>query len=66
MLKRTGLSRGHVWFLVREGRFPEPVHVTERVRAWREDEVSAWIAERLQAHEARLAARQPTEQHVAA
>lgn len=64
VVKRTGLSRTHVWYLVREGRFPEPVELTERARGWREDEVEAWKADRLKAHAERLAKRE--ENHAAA
>lgn len=56
VVKRTGLSRTHVWYLVREGRFPEPVELTERARGWLESDVEAWKAERIKRHKARLTA----------
>jgi predicted DNA-binding transcriptional regulator AlpA len=28
------------------GRFPKPIHLSERVIAWRESEIEAWVAAR--------------------
>lgn len=32
-----------LWRWVREGRFPKPVRITNRVTAWRAEDVRAWI-----------------------
>jgi prophage regulatory protein len=45
--QRTGLSRSTIWRLERSGSFPKRVKVSVNVVAWREDEVSEWIASRL-------------------
>ena len=44
--KKIGCSRPHVYRLIHTGGFPRPVHVSKRARAWRSDEVDAWIEAR--------------------
>ena len=46
---RTCLSRSTIYAYVRDGRFPQPVTISERCVAWVEAEVEAWIAERIAA-----------------
>lgn len=46
---RTGLSRSHLYRLVREKQFPAPLPLVGRTRAWTESDVSNWIAERIAA-----------------
>jgi len=46
---RTGLSRSTLYAYMREGRFPQPVAISERCVAWIEGEIDAWIAERITA-----------------
>jgi prophage regulatory protein len=41
----TGLSRTVRWRLSRAGKFPKPLPVTERIKAWRLSEVLAWVEE---------------------
>ena len=36
-------SQASIWRKVREGRFPKPIKLSERVTAWRVEEVRAWI-----------------------
>ncbi len=43
----TGLSKSSLYRMIAEGRFPAPVRLSERARAWAESEVLAWIAERV-------------------
>jgi predicted DNA-binding transcriptional regulator AlpA len=43
---RLPLSAGSIWRMVREGRFPQPVRLSENVTAWRMDDVERWEAER--------------------
>ena len=47
VLEQTGLSRSEIYRQVADGRFPKPVPISERLRAWHEREVQAWIAERV-------------------
>jgi prophage regulatory protein len=46
--QRTGLSRSTIWRMERNGSFPKRVKVSVNVVAWREDEVAAWIATKIQ------------------
>lgn len=47
VLKKTGASRGFVAANVRAGRFPPPLKLGPRKRAWVEAEITAWLAERV-------------------
>jgi len=42
----TTLSKPAIYKMARAGSFPRPVSVTERLSAWRESDVFAWIASR--------------------
>lgn len=53
--ERIGLSRSELYRLISLGRFPRPVPLGERVRAWDADEIEAWIAERIAARDAEAA-----------
>jgi prophage regulatory protein len=46
---RTCLSRSTIYAYMREGRFPQPVSISERCVAWIESEIDAWIADRIAA-----------------
>jgi predicted DNA-binding transcriptional regulator AlpA len=41
-------SAATLWRLVRSGEFPAPVKLSERVTAWRVEDVRAWMASRYQ------------------
>jgi prophage regulatory protein len=43
---RTGLSRTTRWRLIRDGKFPKPVKLTEHAIGWRESVIEAWLASR--------------------
>jgi prophage regulatory protein len=45
VLAVTGLSKSSLYRAVREGRFPRPVELGERLRGWRASEVYQWIAD---------------------
>lgn len=40
--KITGLSKGGIYKLIREAKFPPPVKLTERSSGWPEDLVRQW------------------------
>lgn len=50
--RRTGLARSSIYDLIRAGRFPAPVRLTESTVAWVEQEVDDFIAERIAARSA--------------
>jgi prophage regulatory protein len=47
VLELTGLSRSELYRQVKDSRFPRPVALSERMRAWRGREVQAWISHRI-------------------
>ena len=46
VVERTGLSKTHIYRLMQRGQFPAPARLSERVVAWDEDAVCAWLNER--------------------
>ena len=48
VLTLIGLKRAAFYALVRAGKFPTPVHLTSRARAWRGRDVLEWIESRQQ------------------
>jgi len=53
--ERVGLSRSELYRLISLQRFPRPVPLGQRVRAWDSDEIEAWIQARIDARETRAA-----------
>lgn len=43
----TGLHRAHIYALMKQGEFPQAVPLAGRAVAWIEDEVAAWIDDRI-------------------
>ena len=54
--RRVGLRRTAIYQRIKDGAFPRAVPLTATARAWREDEVSAWIAARIALRDAGRAA----------
>ena len=46
--KRTGLSRSTIYLRIQEGAFPKPVNLGARAVGWLENEIEAWLAERVE------------------
>nr|WP_320010596.1 AlpA family transcriptional regulator [uncultured Desulfobulbus sp.] len=46
--QKTGLSRTHIYALMKQGDFPQSVPLAGRAVAWIADEVDNWIAGRIQ------------------
>ncbi|MFQ2156404.1 helix-turn-helix transcriptional regulator [Aeromonas hydrophila] len=46
LAKVLGIAVVTVWRWSAKGRFPKPVKLSERVTAWRAEEVRAWMSER--------------------
>jgi prophage regulatory protein len=40
----TGLSRSQRHRMVKAGKFPAPVRISERASAWRQSQISEWLA----------------------
>jgi prophage regulatory protein len=45
----VSIRKSAIYRLMREGKFPQCVHVTPRCTAWQESLVLAWIQDRIQA-----------------
>ncbi len=46
VIERTGLSKTHLYRLIQQGKFPKSHRLSERVSAWDEQDISAWLAEK--------------------
>ena len=54
--RRTCKSRSELYRRIAAGDFPQPVKLGERASAWPEHEVTAWVASRIAARDAKGAA----------
>jgi prophage regulatory protein len=46
---RTGLSRSTIYQRIKDGTFPRPISLGQKAVGWLENEIDAWIAERIKA-----------------
>lgn len=46
VVEKAGISRPYISRLIGQGAFPRPVHLGKRARAWRSDEIDAWVEAR--------------------
>lgn len=46
----VGFKRSHIYALIKQGRFPEPVAIGTS-RRWKESDVQGWIVEQIQQSE---------------
>jgi prophage regulatory protein len=44
---RVGLSRSHIYGLIKAGAFPKPIPLGARAVAWVASEIDGWVAERI-------------------
>jgi prophage regulatory protein len=47
VLRRTGLSRSTIYAYIAAKQFPSPIPLGPRAVGWVEDEINAWIEERI-------------------
>ena len=47
VMSKTGLVRASIYRYIDLGKFPAPVRVGERASAWVEQEIDAWISDRI-------------------
>jgi len=40
---RLGLSKSTIWRLVREGKFPKPIKLSDKVTVWKAEAVLEWL-----------------------
>ena len=46
--QRTGLSRSTIYLHIQEGTFPRPINLGARSVGWLENEIEAWLTERIE------------------
>lgn len=46
--QRTGLSRSTIYLRIQKGCFPRPINLGARAVGWLENEIEAWLVERLE------------------
>ena len=44
---KTGLGASSIYALMKQGKFPYPIHLSIRRVAWIESEIDSWIEERI-------------------
>ncbi len=49
LLPRIKLSHSTIWRLVRAGKFPRPIQLSERAKGWRASDIEAWLVQRAEA-----------------
>jgi|TARA_A100001518_G_scaffold1503_1_gene1407 prophage regulatory protein len=47
VLRRCGISAATLYRLIKKGKFPESVNISERAVAWANSEIEQWIEERM-------------------
>ena len=55
VLEKTGLSRRTLYQEISDGRFPRSVQLTTRRVGWPEDDVDAWLQQRVSERDGRVA-----------
>ena len=53
--EKTGLGASSIYAMMKQGKFPKAVNISERRVAWIESDVDLWIAERIASHKATIA-----------
>ena len=46
--RRTGLSRSTIYLRIHEGTFPRPIKLGARAVGWLDNEIEAWLTERME------------------
>ena len=45
--QRTGLGRSTIYSRIALGKFPRPIRLSERCVGWLENDIEAWLSERM-------------------
>lgn len=46
IISRTGLGKSSIYSLIKQGKFPQQIHLSTRTAVWDDDEVDSWLAAR--------------------
>ncbi|MDW8469833.1 MAG: AlpA family phage regulatory protein [Burkholderiales bacterium] len=57
VLERVGLRRSAWYLMVKQGRAPRPVRLTGRAVAWCDQEIEAWLREKIARRDAQAPCR---------
>ncbi len=49
--QRTGLPTSTIYAYMKAGSFPQPIRISERSVAWKSQDIDAWIAAKMAAHD---------------
>ena len=52
---KTGLGTSSIYAMMKQGKFPKAINISERRVAWIESDIDSWIAERITSHNASIA-----------
>jgi len=52
---KTGLGASSIYAMMKQGKFPKAITLSERRVAWIESDVDQWIAERIAIHKVSIA-----------
>ena len=52
---KTGLGASSIYAMMKLGKFPKCLNLSERRVAWLESDIDQWIAERIASHKAAIA-----------
>ena len=52
---KTGLGASSIYAMMKQGKFPKAINISERRVAWIESDIDSWIAERITSHNASIA-----------
>ncbi len=44
--EKTGLSKTHLYRMIKQGKFPPPHNLSERVAVWDEAEIDMWLTKK--------------------
>jgi prophage regulatory protein len=44
---KLGISRSHIWAMVKEGKFPKPIKLSPKCTVWNAADVERWVQERI-------------------
>lgn len=43
VVKKTSIGKSTIWVWVKDGKFPKPIKLSERISAWKESDIDEWV-----------------------
>ena len=47
VVKKTSVGKSTIWAWVKEGKFPKPIKLSDRISVWKESDIDAWIESKI-------------------